>query len=108
VKATEAIEVSRADDLLAQARALQSETLSLLLRADRASDLRTALAAVREARVHVELLSETLRQIAAAVDPTQDGRSARIASPGLRGGPEGFSMPAWERGAQTNRRRTNA
>ncbi len=54
-----------ADDLLAQARALQSKTLSLLLRADRASDLRTALVCVREARSNVELLAVTMRQLAA-------------------------------------------
>jgi hypothetical protein len=57
------VKVLPADDLPAQARALQSETSSLLLRASRARDLREALAAVREARVHVELLSEALRQI---------------------------------------------
>ena len=75
-KAAQAQEVSRADDLLAQARALQSETLSLLLRADRASDLRSALECVREARSNVELLSVTLRQIAAAAacEPTQDAQ----------------------------------
>ena len=68
-KATEAQEVSRADDLLAQARAV-------LLRADRATDLRTALLAVREARAHVELLSVTMRGITtpAVQDPAQDGQ----------------------------------
>ncbi len=99
--ATEAADISRVNELLARARVA-------LLRADRASDLRTSLVAVREALEITTRLSEELRGIAAAVDPTQDGRSARIASPGLRGGPEGSSMPAWERGAQTNRRRTNA
>ena len=54
-----------ADELLARARALQSKTLSLLLRADRASDLRTALVCVREARSNVELLAVTMRQLAA-------------------------------------------
>ncbi len=54
-----------ADELLRQARALQSETLSLLLRADRATDLRTALLAVREARSTVELLAVTMRQLTA-------------------------------------------
>ena len=74
-KAAQAQEVSRADDLLAQARALQSETLSLLLRADRASDLRSALECVREARSTVEELAVALRQIAAAVEPTQDAQA---------------------------------
>ena len=68
-------EVSRAGDLLAQARALQSKTLSLLLRADRASDLRGALECVRDALDIASRLSETLRQIAAAVEPTQDAQA---------------------------------
>jgi hypothetical protein len=54
-----------AADLLAQARAL-------LLQADRATDLRTALLAVREARAHVEELSVTMRQVAAVEDAAQD------------------------------------
>ena len=64
MKAT--VEVSPADDLLAQARVL-------LLRADRATDLRSALVAVREARVHVELLSVIMRGLTtpAAVEPPQ-------------------------------------
>ncbi len=64
---SQAQEVSRADDLLAQARAL-------LVVADRATDLRTALLAVREALDITTRLSETLRQIAAAVEPTQDAQ----------------------------------
>jgi len=69
VKAAQAQEASRADDLLAQARAL-------LLRADRSSDLRTALLAVREALDITTRLSETLRQLTtpAAVEPTQDAQ----------------------------------
>jgi len=57
-KAHEAKEVSRADDLLGQVRILQSKTLSILLRAEGAGDLRTALSAVREARGNVELLAK--------------------------------------------------
>ena len=72
MKATQAQEVSRADDLLAQARAL-------LLRADRSSDLRTALLAVREALDITTRLSETLRQTAAAVEPTQDAQEREVA-----------------------------
>jgi len=71
-KATQAQEVSRADDLLAQARAL-------LLRADRSSDLRTALLAVREALDITTRLSETLRQIAAAGETTQDAQEREVA-----------------------------
>jgi len=57
-KAHEAEEVALADDLLRQVRALQSKTLSILLRAEGAGDLRTALSAVREARGNVELLAK--------------------------------------------------
>jgi hypothetical protein len=68
VKATVAIEVSRVDDPLAHTRAL-------LLVADRATDLRTALLAVHEARVHVELLSVIMRQVAAVEDATQEAQA---------------------------------
>jgi hypothetical protein len=57
-KAHEAEEVAHADNLLGQVRALQSKTLSILLRAEGAGDLRTALSAVREARGNVELLAK--------------------------------------------------
>ena len=57
-KAHEAEEVAHADDLLRQVRALQSKTLSILLRAEGAGDLRTALSAVREARSNLELLAK--------------------------------------------------
>ena len=67
MKATEAIEVTRAEELIRQARAL-------LLQADRASDLRAALVAVREALDITTRLSETLRQIAAAQDPTREAQ----------------------------------
>jgi hypothetical protein len=56
-KAQDAEEASRADDLLRQVRALQSKTLSILLAAEGAGDLRTALGAIREARGNVELLA---------------------------------------------------
>jgi hypothetical protein len=57
-RAREAEEATRADDLLRQVRALQSKTLGILLRAEGAGDLRTALAAVREARSNVEFLAK--------------------------------------------------
>jgi len=74
VTGREAQEVSPADDLLALTRAL-------LLRADRATDLRTALLAVREARVHVELLSVIMRQLTtpAACEPTQAAQEREVA-----------------------------
>jgi hypothetical protein len=83
LKARGGVDISRADDLLAQARAV-------LLRADRSSDLRTALLAVREALDITTRLSETLRQIAAAQDPTREAqrREDRFSRParGFRGG----------------------
>jgi hypothetical protein len=57
-KAHEAEEVSRADDLLRQVKALQGKTLSLLLKAEEAGELRTALAGIREARGNLELLAK--------------------------------------------------
>jgi translation initiation factor IF-2 len=57
-KAHEAEEVARADELLRQVRSLQSKTLNILLQAESAGDLRTALSAVREARGNVELLAK--------------------------------------------------
>jgi hypothetical protein len=57
-KAHEAEEASRADDLLRQVKALQGKTLSLLLKAEAAGELRTALAAIREARGNLELLAK--------------------------------------------------
>ncbi len=57
-KAHEAEEVSRADDLLRQVKALQGKTLSLLLKAEAAGELRTALAGIREARGNLELLAK--------------------------------------------------
>ena len=56
--AHEAEQVVQADDLLRQLRGLHSKAVSLLLAAERAGDLRTALAGVREARGCLELLLE--------------------------------------------------
>jgi hypothetical protein len=67
------VKVSPADDLLAQARVL-------LLRADRSSDLRSALVAVRQALEITTRLSEELRQIAAAGDPTEDAQKREDAA----------------------------
>ena len=57
VKAYEAEQAAQADDLLDQLRAIQNKTLSLLLRAEGAGDLRTALAGISQARQNVELLA---------------------------------------------------
>ena len=83
MKATQAQEISRAEELIRQARAQ-------LLQADRASDLRAGLVAVREALDITTRLSEELRGIAAAGDPTREAqrREDRFSRParGFRGG----------------------
>lgn len=63
VKATAAAEVVRADDLLQQARDLQAKALSILDQAEAAGDLRTAVAANREARGCLELLARLLGEM---------------------------------------------
>ena len=63
VKAQEAREVARADDLLDEVRSLQARALTILDRAERVGDLRTALGAIREARGNLELLAKLMGQI---------------------------------------------
>jgi len=70
VKAQEAQEVAQADTLLGQIMDLQTRTLSILQRAEKAGDLRTALQAVREARGNLELLA---RMMTAAILTEQIG-----------------------------------
>ena len=74
--ATEAADISRVNELLARARVA-------LVVADRASDLRGALLAVREALEITTRLSEELRGIAAAGDPTEE-REDRFSRPARR------------------------
>lgn len=62
-KARAAAEAARADDLLEQVQALRAKSLQLMLSAERAGDLRTALAGVREARACLELLAELGQQL---------------------------------------------
>jgi hypothetical protein len=62
-KAQAAEETARADDLLEQLRALRTKSLQLMLAAEKAGDLRTALAGIREARACVELLAEMVQAI---------------------------------------------
>ncbi len=57
-KAHEAGEIAHGDDLLQQVRQLRGKAISILLQAERAGDLKTALMGVREARACVELLLE--------------------------------------------------
>jgi len=63
LKAKAAAEVVRGDDLLRQARDLQAKALSILSKAEGAGDLRTAVAACREARGCLELLARLLGEM---------------------------------------------
>jgi hypothetical protein len=58
LKAKEVEEAARADDLLDQVRHLQAHALDILERAEKAGDLRTALAAISQARSNLELLGK--------------------------------------------------
>src|SRR5215213_10789700 len=58
LKAQEVEEVARADDLLEQVRNLQAHALDILERAEKTGDLRTALAAISQARGNLELLGK--------------------------------------------------
>jgi transposase-like protein len=58
LKAREVEEAARADDLLEQVRSLQAHALDILERAEKAGDLRTALAAISQARGNLELLGK--------------------------------------------------
>ena len=58
LKAREVEEVAQADGLLEQVRHLQGHTLAILERAEKAGDLRTALAAISQARGNLELLGK--------------------------------------------------
>ncbi len=63
VKAKEAENIAEADDLLGQVRALQGRALTILDKAEATGDLRTALAAIREARGNLELLARLLGEL---------------------------------------------
>jgi transposase-like protein len=58
LKAREVEETARADDLLDQVRNLHTHALDILGRAEKAGDLRTALAAISQARGNLELLGK--------------------------------------------------
>src|SRR5215211_6207486 len=58
LKAREVEETARADDLLEQVRNLQTHALVILERAEKSGDLRTALAAISQARGNLELLGK--------------------------------------------------
>jgi hypothetical protein len=65
-KAREAKEITQADDLLGQVRELQRRTMAILdmATAEETSDLKIALAAIREARGCLELLAELTGELA--------------------------------------------
>ncbi len=58
LKAKEVEEVAQAGDLLEQVRNLQAHALDILERAEKTGDLRTALAAISQARGNLELLGK--------------------------------------------------
>ncbi|SRR5579871_765188 len=60
-RAQDARDVARADSLLDQVRALQVKTLEILRKAESAGDLRTATAAIGQARQNLELLGRLAR-----------------------------------------------
>lgn len=62
-KAKEAREVARADGLLSQVRQLQERAMSILTACEEAGELRTALAAIREARNNLELLARLVGEL---------------------------------------------
>src|SRR5215218_7820270 len=58
LKAREVEAAARADDLLEEVRQLQGHALDILERAEKSGDLRTALAAISQARGNLELLAK--------------------------------------------------
>jgi predicted transcriptional regulator len=62
-RAHEAEQLAEADKLLTDIRKIQVQTLLMLQGAEKSGDLRTALAAVREARNNVTLLAELRGQL---------------------------------------------
>ena len=58
-----ATEVARADDLLNEVIQLQARTQTILSTAEAAGDLRTAIAAIREARGNAELIARLAGQL---------------------------------------------
>jgi len=66
LKAREVEEAARADDLLDQVRNLQAHALDILERAEKAGDLRTALAAISQARGTWSFLASSLESSTSA------------------------------------------
>ena len=57
------MEVAQADDLLEEVRGLQRRAYAILDAAEETGELRTALAAIREARGNLELLAKLLGEL---------------------------------------------
>ena len=62
-KAHDAGEIVRADELLSRVESLQARTLAVLQAAEETGELRTALAAIREARSNLELLAKLVGEL---------------------------------------------
>lgn len=62
-KAQAAAESAKADDLLEQLKIIRTTALQLMVAAEKAGDIRTALAGVRETRACLELLLELEQRI---------------------------------------------
>src|SRR5215208_1981001 len=63
LKAREVEQVAQADGLLDQVRNLQTHALDILERAEQTGDLKTALAAISQARGNLELLGKLAGQL---------------------------------------------
>ncbi len=63
LKASAAVEVAAADDLLAEVRGLQARTLAILEASEETNEHRIALAAIREALTNLELLAKLLGEL---------------------------------------------
>ncbi len=63
VKALEAEEAAHADDLLGRVEDLHGRTLAILEAAEDAGELRTALAAIKEARGNLELVGRITKEL---------------------------------------------
>ncbi len=75
IKAQAAAEIVAADDLLVQVLELEERTVAILERAEKSGDLRTALAAIGQARGNLELLA---RMLAAAIQAEHESRRVTV------------------------------
>jgi len=63
VKGRDAEEVAHGDSLLDQVRSLQGRALAILVHAEAAGDLRSALGAIREGRSTLELIAKVTGEL---------------------------------------------